>query len=67
MHVHKQPFSSACERYSFGKQKFDIIKQLKMSKFICDVKQLKMKKFIKSIWQSIISNSNTTLEIPSLL
>ena len=34
---------------NFGKQKFDVIKQLKMSKFICDVKQLKINKFIKSI------------------
>ena len=29
--------------------KCDLIKQLKMSKFICDVKQLKMNTFVKSI------------------
>ena len=63
MHIYKQPFSSACEFFFFffGKQRFDIIKQLKMSKFICDVKQLKMEKCIKSIWQLIISTSNATL------
>ena len=49
----------------FGKQKFDV-KQLNMNKFISDVKQLKINKFIKSIWQLIITNSNATLEIPSL-
>ena len=37
-----------------------------MNKFISDVKQLKINKFIKSIWQLIISNSNATLELPSL-
>ena len=49
----------------FGKQKFDV-KQLNMNKFISDVKQLKINKFIKSSWQLIISNSNATLEVPSL-
>ena len=38
----------------FGKQKFD-------------VKQLKMNKFIESIWHLIISTSNATIEVPSLL
>ena len=31
-----------------------------------NVKQLKMNEFIKYIWQLIISNSNATLEVPSL-
>ena len=52
----------AKDNKNFGKQKFDVIRQLKMSKFICDVKQLKMNKFIKSIWHLIIG----TLEVPSL-
>ena len=37
----------------FRKQRFDVIRQLKMSNFICGVKQLKMNKFIKSIWELV--------------
>ena len=46
MRVHKQPFSSACKRYDFKKQKFDV-KQLKMNKFTFDVKQLKINQLTK--------------------
>ena len=52
--LHKQLFSSGCERYLFRKQKFD-------------VKELKMNKFIKPICQLIISTSNATFEVPSLI
>ena len=37
-----------------------------MNNFMFNIKQLKMKKFIKYIWQLIISNSNATLEVPSI-
>ena len=50
----------------FRKQKFDV-KQLKIYKFISNVKQLKINKFIEYIWQLIISTSNATIELPSLL
>ena len=38
-----------------------------MNKFMFNVKQLKMSKFIRYIWQLIISTSNATLKVPSLL
>ena len=38
-----------------------------MNNFMLNVKQLKMNKFIKYIWQLIITTSNATLEVPSLL
>ena len=60
LNQHKHPFSPACEKYVFGKQKFNVkqlklnkfifdVKQLKVNKFIFDVKQLNMKSFVKSI------------------
>ena len=65
-HVHKQPFSSACEKYILQKTKIDV-KQLKLYKFIFDVKHLKMNRFIKSISDLIISTWNATFEAPLLL
>ena len=48
----------------FGKQNSDVIKQLKMNKFIFDVKHLKINKSIKSFLQLIIVTSNATFEVP---
>ena len=39
----------AKDNKKFGKQKFDVIRQLKMSKFKCNVKQFMMSRFTKSI------------------
>ena len=64
--IHKQPFSSACKKYVLRKTKV-VVKQLKLNKFIFDIKQFKMNRFIKSISDLIISTSNATLEVPSLL
>ena len=66
MRIYKQPFSSVYERYDFPENKNLTSKKLKMNKIMFNVKQLKMSKFIKYIWQLIISNSNVTLEVPSL-
>ena len=63
MHVHKQPFSSI---FCFFFRSFVLAKDMFFGKQKFDVKQLKMNKFIKSIWQVIISTSNTTLDVASL-